>query len=84
MLRQIESHRGFTLIELVISLIMGLVVLTASVSFAVTTMRSVAGNEIRENVQRNARFIALSFPTAASVSNIPGLADPPVTATRKG
>ena len=61
MLQQMKSNRGFTLIELMISLIMGLVVLTASVSFAVVTMRNVEGNAIREKVQRNARFIALSL-----------------------
>ena len=61
MLRHLEANRGFTLIELLISLVAGLVVLTASMSFAVTTMRSVGGNEIREDVQRNARFIGLSL-----------------------
>ncbi len=73
---QIRSNRGFTLIELVISLIMGLVVLTASVSFAVTTMRNVEGNEIREDVQRNARFIALSLErdvqsTGVGIASLP-------------
>ncbi len=76
MLQHMKSNRGFTLIELVISLIMGLVVLTASVSFAVTTMRSVAGSEIREDVQRNARFIALSLErdvqsTGVGIASLP-------------
>ncbi len=61
MLRQLETNSGFTIIELLISLVAGLVVLTASMSFAVTTMRSVGANEIREDVQRNARFVAMSL-----------------------
>ena len=76
MLQQMKSNRGFTLIELVYSLIIGLVVLTASLSFAVTTMRSVEGNAIREEVQRNARFIALSLErdmqsTGVGIASLP-------------
>jgi prepilin-type N-terminal cleavage/methylation domain-containing protein len=76
MVTRIQSNRGFTLIELVISLVMGLVVLTASMSFAVTTMRNVEGNEIREDVQRNARFVALSLErdvqsTGVGIASLP-------------
>ena len=76
MLRHFEANRGFTLIELLISLVTGLVVLTASMSFAVTTMRSVGGNEIREDVQRNARFVALSLErdvqfTGVGIASLP-------------
>lgn len=61
MLRNSEANRGFTIIELVISLVAGLIVLTASMTFAVTTMRSIGASEIREDVQRNARFVAMSL-----------------------
>lgn len=76
MLRHLEANRGFTLIELLISLVAGLVVLMASMSFAVTTMRSVGGNEIREDVQRNARFIASSLErdvqfTGVGITSLP-------------
>lgn len=76
MLRHLEANRGFTLIELLISLVAGLVVLTASMSFAVTTMRSVGGNEIREDVQRNARFVAMSLErdiqsTGVGITSLP-------------
>lgn len=76
MLRQMKSNRGFTLIELVFSMIIGLVVLTASLGFAVTTMRSVEGSAIREKVQRNARFIALSLErdmqfTGVGIASLP-------------
>ncbi len=76
MLRHLKANRGFTLIELLISLVAGLVVLTASMSFAVTTMRSVGANEIREDVQRNARFVALSLErdvqfTGVGIASLP-------------
>lgn len=76
MLRHLKANRGFTLIELLISLVAGLVVLTASMSFAVTTMRSVGGNEIREDVQRNARFVGLSLErdiqfTGVGIASLP-------------
>ena len=61
MLRISESNRGFTLIELLFSLAAGAVVLTASLSFAVTTLRSARGTDIREDVGRNARFLAMSL-----------------------
>jgi prepilin-type N-terminal cleavage/methylation domain-containing protein len=72
----LEANRGFTLIELLISLVAGLVVLTASMSFAVTTMRSVGGSEIREDVQRNARFVGLSLErdvqfTGVGIASLP-------------
>ncbi len=71
-----KSNRGFTLIEMLISMIIGLVVLTASMSFAIATMRNVEGNAIREKVQRNARFIALSLErdmqsTGVGIASLP-------------
>ena len=71
-----KSNRGFTLIELVFAMIIGLVVLSASLGFAVTTLRSVEGNAIREQVQRNARFIALSLErdmqsTGVGIASLP-------------
>jgi hypothetical protein len=49
---------GFTLIELLIALALGMVVLGAAMSFLITHMRSVEGSDIRENVQRNIRYVA--------------------------
>ncbi len=61
MLKRTKANRGFTLIELIISLSLGLIVIGAATSFAVTTLRTVGASEIRENVARNARFVALSL-----------------------
>ncbi len=54
-------NRGFTLIEMLLALIIGLVVLTAALSFVATTYRTAGGNEVREEVHRNARFIGMSL-----------------------
>ncbi|MGH8623491.1 MAG: PilW family protein, partial [Burkholderiales bacterium] len=54
-------NRGFTLIEMLIALIIGLVVLSAALSFVATTYRTAGGNEVREEVHRNGRFIGMSL-----------------------
>ena len=47
--------------ELLISMMVGLVVLAASLSFAVSTVRDVEGNKFREEVYRSGRFIGMSL-----------------------
>lgn len=55
-------HRnGFTLVELLLALIVGLVVVSAAMSSAVTTFQTVRGTALREGVNRNARFVAMSL-----------------------
>ncbi len=54
-------NRGFTIIEMLIALVIGLVVLSAALSFVATTYRTAGGNEVREEVHRNARFIGMSL-----------------------
>jgi prepilin-type N-terminal cleavage/methylation domain-containing protein len=55
------TTRGFTLIELLISLVIGLLVLSSALSYAMGTLRVVDGNTVRDEVNRNARFIAMSL-----------------------
>ena len=52
---------GFTLVELLISLVISVVVMSASLSFAIATFRGTEGNKLREEVYRNARFIGMSL-----------------------
>jgi len=52
---------GFTLVEMLISLTIGLIILTASVSFAITTFQGVEGNKLREEIYRSGRFIGMSL-----------------------
>jgi hypothetical protein len=61
MAARIGNARGFTLIELAISLVTGVVVLSAAISFAVTTWRTIEGNELRDGVYRSGRFVAMSL-----------------------
>jgi len=56
-----SDRGGFTLVELLISLTVGLVVVAASLSFAISTFSGVEGNELREEVYRNGRFIGMSL-----------------------
>jgi prepilin-type N-terminal cleavage/methylation domain-containing protein len=51
------GRAGFTLVELMIAMIVGLVVLAAATSVVASTWRGVAGGRMREGIERNARFI---------------------------
>jgi len=55
------SRDGFTLIELLISLALSMVVMGASLSFAMAAFRGSEGNTLREEVYRNARFIGMAL-----------------------
>ena len=53
--------QGFTLIEILISLTVGIIVLSGALSFAVGLWRNLEGNEVREDVYRDARYLEMSF-----------------------
>lgn len=55
------SRQGFTLVELLISLVLGVVVMGATLSFAISAFRGSEGNKLREEVYRSARFIGMSL-----------------------
>ena len=56
-----SDRGGFTLVELLISLTVGLLVVAASLSFAISTYQGVDGNKLREEVYRNGRFVGMSL-----------------------
>jgi prepilin-type N-terminal cleavage/methylation domain-containing protein len=56
-LRLPAGRAGFTLVELMIAMIVGLVVLAAATAVVASTWRGVAGGRMREGLERNARFI---------------------------
>ena len=60
-MRKQMNRLGFTMIELLIALVMGVIVLSASLSFGVSTWRTMEGNSIREEVYRSGRFIGMSL-----------------------
>jgi prepilin-type N-terminal cleavage/methylation domain-containing protein len=51
------GRAGFTLIELMIAMVVGLVVLAAATAMVASTWRGVSGGRMREGLERNARFI---------------------------
>ncbi len=57
----LQSRRGFTLVELLIAVTVGLIVISAAMTFTVNTMRSITATELREGVTRGARFMGMSL-----------------------
>ena len=52
---------GFTFLELVIALVLGVLVLAAAIAFVVREMRNLAGSEIRQSLSRNSRYVGISL-----------------------
>lgn len=61
MVRVPASRAGFTLIESLISVVLSVVVMGASLSFALAAFRGTEGNKLREEVYRSSRFIGMSL-----------------------
>lgn len=58
---ELNRRRGFTLIEVIIAVTVGIMVLSGALSFAVGVMRNLSGNEVREDVFRDARYLSMSL-----------------------
>ena len=56
-----QVRRGFTLIELLISMVLGIVVLGISANFARATLRASRGSDLRDGLNRDARFVGLAI-----------------------
>lgn len=56
-----RGQAGFTVIELVIALTLGTIVLGAAVAYLIREIRTLAGNELRESLARNGRYIGVSL-----------------------
>jgi len=72
-----NANRGFTLVELLIAMVVGVVVISSAMSFAVSTMQTVRGGKLREGVTRDARFISMSLErdfmsTGVGIASTPG------------
>ncbi len=52
---------GFTVIELIIALSLGAIVLAGAIGYMIRGMRTLAGNEIRQSLARNARYVGVSL-----------------------
>ena len=54
------ARSGFTLIELLVSMVLGVIVLAVSANFATATLRSSRGIDMRDGLNRDARFVGLA------------------------
>lgn len=64
------ARRGFTIVELLISLTMALVILSSATAFAMTSWQSRRGWTLKESVDRNARFIGMAVGRDAAEAGI--------------
>jgi len=65
-------HRrsGFTLVELLMSMTIGMVVITAATSFSMSSWKTRRGWTVRESVDRNARFVGMSLARDAQETGV--------------
>lgn len=68
--RMRTSRRGFTLVELLIALVIGVVILTSATSVASSMFRNVSGVRVREDVVRQARFVGMSLDRDLSETGV--------------
>ncbi|MCU0636265.1 MAG: prepilin-type N-terminal cleavage/methylation domain-containing protein [Gemmatimonadaceae bacterium] len=55
-----RTRRGFTLVEMLIAMLLGVVVLSAATGFALQTWQTRRGSGIRDVVDRNGRYIGMT------------------------
>lgn len=65
-----RRRQGFTIAELLISMTIGMVVITAATSFSMRSWQTRRGWTVRESVDRNARFVGLSLARDAQEAGI--------------
>ncbi len=65
-----RSRRGFTVVELLISLTMALIILSSATAFAMNSWQSRRGWTLKEGVDRNARFIGMALSRDAAEAGI--------------
>lgn len=56
-----HSRRGFTLVEVVISMTIGMVIIASATAFALSSWKTRRSWTVRESVDRGARFVGLSI-----------------------
>lgn len=57
--RTLRNRQGFSLAEMMIAMVIGVLVLSSAMSLAVSTFRSMAGMQLRDGIDRNARYIGM-------------------------
>jgi hypothetical protein len=56
-----RSEAGFSLVEVLVASIVGVVVLASSTSLAISSWRGLAGVQLKDGIERNARFIGTAI-----------------------
>jgi prepilin-type N-terminal cleavage/methylation domain-containing protein len=59
--RRLRNRAGFTLVELLLTMTVSVVIISAATGFAMTSWQSRRGWTIREAIDRNARFVGMSL-----------------------
>jgi prepilin-type N-terminal cleavage/methylation domain-containing protein len=67
---RLQNRSGFTLVELLISMLVGLVVLSGTSSFAMKSWQARRGWTVKESVDRNARFVGMSIARDAQEAGV--------------
>jgi len=81
--RRPRARKGFTLVELLLSMTISMVIITSATGFALTSWQSRRGWTIREAIDRNARFVGMSLSRDAQEAGI-GIESTPVFASVAG
>ena len=55
------DRRGFTLVELLLAALIGLIALLATTGFVIRSLRSQTGSEMRDDISRNSRYVSTSL-----------------------
>lgn len=56
---RISARAGYSIVELLIACVVGVLVLSSAMSLAVSTFRSLAGLQMRDGIDRNARYVGM-------------------------
>ncbi|MEP6834709.1 MAG: prepilin-type N-terminal cleavage/methylation domain-containing protein [Gemmatimonas sp.] len=80
---RVRARKGFTLVELLLSMTVSMVIITSATGFALTSWKSRRGWTIHEAIDRNARFVGMSLSRDAQEAGI-GIESTPVFASVAG
>ncbi|MDX2192643.1 MAG: prepilin-type N-terminal cleavage/methylation domain-containing protein [Gemmatimonadales bacterium] len=69
-----STRAGFSLVELLIAMVIGVLVLTSTTAFAMASWKGLSANRQREEVGRNARFLGMSLARDAQMAGV-GMTD---------
>lgn len=74
---RLSSRAGYSVVELLIACVVGVLVLSSAMTLAVSTFRSMAGMQLRDGIDRNARYVGMSLQrdlteTGVLIDALPG------------